>query len=208
MDVEGVEHDDLAKAGAVRLSAALGGLKAVHSAYGVSDDVSVVGHSYGTAVAALALTSAHADHLIMLGSAGVPNQIGDAGDLNVPFGEVFATQGHHDEWASTGQAISQRQDPTDLSFGAHTFDSETSFDDRGSKLNGLTQHGPFAPAGSVGKYSYLNTNTTAMSSTVMATMGHGSEIPVGGTPDERFLSQLRDRRNDVVRGLTGWAPQP
>jgi pimeloyl-ACP methyl ester carboxylesterase len=207
-DVAGVSHDYLAKAGAVRLSGALDGLDALHSAYGLEDDVSVVGHSYGTAVATLALTSAHADHLVMLGSAGVPNQIGDAGDLNVPSGEVFATQGHHDEWASTGQVISQRQDPTESSFGAHTFSSETSFDDRGSKLNGLTQHGPFASAGSIGKYSYLDANTTAMDSTVMATMGNGSAIPVGGTPEERFSLQLRDRGNDLVRAVTGKAPQP
>jgi hypothetical protein len=207
MDVAGVEQDYLAKAGAVRLSAALCGLDAVHSAYGLSDDVSVVVHSYGAVVAALALSSAHADHLVMLGSAGVPNQIGDASDLNVPAGEVFATQGHHDGWAPTGQVISQRQDPTEPSFGAHVFSSETSFDDRGSKLNEVTQHGPFAPRGSVGEYSYLDENTTAMHATVMAITGHGSEIPVGGTPAERLSLQLQDRAQGLVRTATGWAPQ-
>jgi uncharacterized protein YukE len=202
-DVAGVEHDYLAKAGAARLSAALRGLDAVHSAYGLSDNVSVVGHSYGTAVAALALTSAYADHLVMLGSAGVPNQIGDAGDLNVPAGEVFATQGHHDGWAPTGQFISHRLDPTEASFGAHAFSSETSYDDSGSKLNEVTQHGPFAARGSVDEYGYLDENTTAMHATVMAIAGHGSEIPVGGTPDERFSLQLQDRANGLTRIVTG-----
>jgi uncharacterized protein YukE len=207
IDVAGVEHDLLAKAGAVRLSGALRGLDAVHSAYGLSDDVSVIGHSYGTAVAVLALTSANADHLVMLGSAGVPSQIGNAGDLNVSPGEVFATQGHHDAWASTGQVISQRQDPTESSFGAHTFSSEASVDDSGSKLHEITQHGPFAPPGDAGGFGYLDRNTTALRFTLMATTGHGSEIPIGGTPDERFSLQAEDRRNDVMRIVTEWLPQ-
>ncbi|MFF1878598.1 alpha/beta hydrolase [Leifsonia sp. NPDC058230] len=207
MDVAGVGHEPLAKAGGERLSSALRGLESVHSAYAVADEVSVVGHSYGTAVATLALMSASADHLVMLGSAGVPNQIDDADSLKVPRGEVFASQGHRDGWAPTGQVISQRQDPTAPSFGAHTFSSEASFDDSGSKLNEVSQHGLFAPSASDGEYGYLDPNTTAMRSTVLATMGHGSEIPVGGTPDERSSLQAQDRAKDLMRTVFGWAPQ-
>ena len=130
-DVYGVAHDYHAEAGGARLAGALDGLSAVHNASGNSSQVSVIGHSYGTSVAAFALTQARADHLVMLGSAGIANSIPNAQALNVPEGEVFATQGHHDAWAPTGQAVSQSQDPTAPSFGAHDFSSESAVDDEG-----------------------------------------------------------------------------
>jgi uncharacterized protein YukE len=206
-DVWGVTYDYLAEAGAERLAGALNGLEAVHSAAGSTVEVSVVGHSYGTAVAALALTQASADHLVMLGSAGIPNTIANAEALNVPSGEVFASQGHHDAWAATGQAGSRRQDPTGLSFGAHDFTSEQSVDDQGRRLHEITQHGPFAPHGQSGKYSYFDRNTSAMYNTAKAAMGLGSDLPVQGTPAERLAQQSQDRAMDALTKGTPWAPQ-
>ncbi|MFF1877223.1 alpha/beta hydrolase [Leifsonia sp. NPDC058230] len=206
-DSLGVAQDYLAEAGARRLAGTLSGLNAVHSATGSTIDVSVVGHSYGTAVAALALTQANADHLVMLGSAGIPNTIPNAEALNVPSGEVFASQGHHDGWAVTGQASSKRQDPTGPSFGAHAFTSEESLDDQGRPLNKITQHGPFAPRGEEGKYSYLDRNTSAMYNTAKATIGQGRDLPVGGTPTDRLALQLKDRAIDMMTKGTVWVPQ-
>jgi hypothetical protein len=204
-DVYGVSHDYLAQAGGKRLARGLNGLSAVHIASGNSSQVSVVGHSYGTNVAAFALTEARADRLVMLGSAGIADSIPSAKALNVPGGEVFATQGHHDAWAPTGQAVSQRQDPTAPSFGAHDFSSESAVDDNGRELHEVTQHGPFAPSDAVGKYSYLDTNTAAMYYAAKATTGQGSEIPVGGTPAERLSLQLQDRVEDLFTRGTPWA---
>jgi hypothetical protein len=205
-DVYGVAHDFHAEAGGARLAGALNGLSAVHNASGNSSQVSVVGHSYGTTVAAFALTQARADHLVMLGSAGIANSIPNARALNVPDGEVFATQGHHDAWATTGQSVSQRQDPTAPAFGAHDFSSERGVDDQGQPLNEVTQHGPFAPSDAPGKHSYLDNNTTAMYNTAKATMGKGSTMPVGGTPAERLSLQVQDRIDDLFRTGTPWAP--
>jgi uncharacterized protein YukE len=206
-DTFGVTHDFLAGAGAKRLAGALDGLKAVHSANGSMADVSVVGHSYGTAVAALALTQTNADHLVMLGSAGIPNTIPNAEALNVPSGEVFASQGHHDAWAAMGQATSNRQDPTGPAFGAHDFSSEQSADDQGRLLHEVTQHGPFAPQGAPGKYSYFDSNTSAMYNTAKASIGLGSGLPLGGTPTDRLAQQSLDRAIDAMTKGTPWAPQ-
>jgi hypothetical protein len=158
-------------------------------------------------VAALALTQASADHLVMLGSAGIPNTIPNAEALNVPPGEVFASQGHHDAWAATGQAASKRQDPTAPSFGAHDFTSEQSVDDQGRPLHEITQHGPFAPGGASGKYSYFDRNTSALYNTAKATIGLGSDLPVGDTPAERLALQSLDRAIDAMTKGTPWAPQ-
>ncbi|MFF1634265.1 alpha/beta hydrolase [Leifsonia sp. NPDC058248] len=205
-DVYGVAHDYLAERGGKRLATALNGLSAVHNASGNSSQVSVVGHSYGTNVAAFALTKARADHVVMLGSAGIASSIPNAQALNVPEGEVFATQGRHDAWAPTGQAVSGRQDPTAPTFGAHDFSSEGAVDDEGQALYEVTQHGPFAPRDETGKYSYLDMNTTSMYYTAKATTAQGLEIPVGGTPTERLSLQMQDRVDDLFRTGTPWAP--
>jgi pimeloyl-ACP methyl ester carboxylesterase len=206
-DVYGVAHDYLAEAGSDRLAAALDGLHANRMTSGVPAEVSVVGHSYGTNVATLALTKSRADHLVMLGSAGVSNTIATARDLNVPAGEVFATQGHHDAWATTGQTISGRQDPTAPSFAAHDFSSEKGTDEHGRALDEVTQHGPFAPPAGADKYSYLDSNTTAMHNTAKATTSRGAQIPIGGTPSDRLGLQLQDRVEDLMRKGGPWAPQ-
>jgi pimeloyl-ACP methyl ester carboxylesterase len=206
-DTWGVAHDYLAEAGAQRLAGALNGLHAVRSITGSGLDVSVVGHSYGSTVSALALTHANADHLVMLGSAGVSLTIPDAGALLVPSGEVFASQGRHDGWAATGQAISGRQDPTSPSFGAHAFSSEQGIDDKGHPLHAVTQHGPFVSAGASGKYSYLNDDTSAIYNTARIAIGQGSGLPVHDTPAERLALQAQDRALDMVQKGTPWAPR-
>jgi hypothetical protein len=194
-DVIGVKYDYLADAGAIRLSSALGGFQAVHAASGVAPQLSVVAHSYGTDVATLALTKAHADHLVLLGSAGVSILTPNVAALHVPAGQVFASQGEHDGWAPVGQALSGREDPTAVLFGAHDFSSEASTDAQGSSLHAISQHGPLVNGTNAGKYSYLDNNTTAQYNTARATMGQGSQIAVGDTPGERLLLQATDRVN-------------
>ncbi|WP_431279517.1 alpha/beta hydrolase [Leifsonia poae] len=206
-DAWGVAHDQLAEVGARRLSAAINGVRAVHSVSVGPVDLSVVGHSYGSTVSALAMKRSSVEHLVLLGSAGIPTSITDAGRLLVPSGQVFASQGHHDAWATTGQIVSGRQDPTSPSFAAHAFSSERGEDEQGRALHEISQHGPFAPKGESGKYSYLDNGTSAIYNTAKITIGQGSTLPIHDTPAERLALQAQDRAIDMIRNGTPWVPQ-
>jgi hypothetical protein len=187
LDIWGVTHDDLAKAGAERLGNTLRGLTAVKDWPANAAGLSIVAHSYGTNVAALALTQTDVStgHVVLLGSAGISSSIPSAAALHVPGGEVYATQGTQDEWAGLGQFLSGRTDPTNPGFSAIPFSAETGILD-GHTLYGITKHGPFGNGSTTpDAYSYLDDSTFAQYATAMATMGRGHEIPVAGTPQDR-----------------------
>jgi hypothetical protein len=187
MDVWGVTHDDLARAGAERLGNTLRGLTAVKDWPSQAAGLSVIAHSYGTNVATLALTGKEVSvgHVVLLGSAGVANEVASAGALHVPGGEVFAAEGAKDEWAGPGQFLSRRTDPTNPAFGAHTFSAENTVLD-GITLEGITKHGPFGNSQkNPDSYSYLDNLTSAQYGSAMATMGRGQDLPVSGTPLDR-----------------------
>lgn len=190
-DVWGVTHDDLAEAGGDRLSNTLRGLQTVKTWGAQSPNLSVVAHSYGTNVAAFALSRSDtsAGNLVLLGSAGITPTAPVAPVLNVPSGQVFASQGTHDGWAPIGQGLSGRTDPTDPGFGAHTFTSEATTID-GHELEGITQHGPF---GSDGGVSYLDNLSSAQYGTAKATMGEGDSLPHAGTPSDRLGTRLNGK---------------
>ncbi|KTR04583.1 alpha/beta hydrolase [Curtobacterium luteum] len=195
-----------AHTGADALTADLNGFDAVRAASGQDADLSVVAHSYGTNVATIALTKTHADHVVLLGSAGVTDVAPNAGALQVPKGEVFASQGAKDAWAITGQNLSGRQDPTELSWDAHDFSSET----QGSgadELHGVTHHGPYdgREGNDQGRYSYFDNGTTAQYNTAKATMGLGDQIPEAGAPFDRMRQQTKDNwfMYEWQTGLTG-----
>lgn len=195
-----------AHAGADSLAADLNGFDAVRAASGRDADLTVAAHSYGTNVATIALTKTHADHVVLLGSAGVTDVAPNADALRVPEGEVFASQGAKDGWAITGQHLSGRQDPTDPSWGAHDFSSET----QGSgadALHGITHHGPYdGPEGNDdGQYSYFDNGTTAQFNTAKAAMGLGDTIPEDGAPFDRMRQQTKNDwfMYEWQTGLTG-----
>ncbi|WP_324289897.1 alpha/beta hydrolase [Microbacterium sp. SL75] len=176
-----VAFNGKAEAGAPALSKDLTSMAAVHEASGIPASVSVIAHSYGTNVAALALTDAHADHVVLLGSAGVDNQVDNVADLNVPPGQVFASQARHDGWAPVGQITSYvvldgRVDPTATSFGAREFSSEAGIAPGGETLRAVDKHGPFGDGSET--FSYFDANTTAQFNTALATTGRGDEVIV------------------------------
>nr|WP_313539030.1 alpha/beta hydrolase [Leifsonia aquatica] len=196
IDVVGVIRNELAEAGADRLGRTLQGLQGIEGWGAQSSQLSVVAHSYGTNVAAIALArpGVSAGNVVMLGSAGVSGGAPVAGVLNVPLGEVYATQAVADEWAPLGQFVSGRTDPTDPSYGARVFTSEaTSI--HGRDLKGVSSHGPF---GSEKEPSYLNDFTSAQYAAAMASMGKGAELQYEGTPNDRSGLRTGNR----VGGLT------
>jgi hypothetical protein len=193
-DVWGVSHDELARVGARRLGSTIQGIEHLSASPTEAPAVSVVAHSYGTAVAALALmeSGVSAQNVVLLGSAGMPSDVPDAAALHVPAGQVFATEGVNDEWAGTGRFLSGRSDPTADDFGAHVFTSEDAVID-GERLHGITQHGPLANSESQpDRFSYFDSQTSAQYGTAKATMGFGDELPRSGDADNRHRAQVME----------------
>ena len=179
-----VAGDARAEVGASALAHDLQAISA--SAVGrASADLSVIAHSYGTDVATLALKRAEADHLVLLGSAGIAPQVGNASDLNVPEGQVFASQARLDGWAPLGQALSHRTDPTLPEFGAKVFSSEAA-QVGGRELFAVGKHGPFGTESQLNA-SYLTSNTTAVFNAALAAMGDDDRLVMGGTPEDRII---------------------
>ncbi|MGV8851683.1 MAG: alpha/beta hydrolase [Rhodoglobus sp.] len=123
-----VFSDDRAIAGGAHLSNTLGGLDAAHTASNQDSRVTVFAHSYGTRAAASSLSGqASADSFVMFGSAGLESSITDASDLNVPDGQVYATESDDDSTADIGRGLpwDRRLDPyTDSGFGSSRFGSD------------------------------------------------------------------------------------
>lgn len=176
-----VAFNGKAEAGASALAGDLTSMAAVRAATGAPASISVVAHSYGTNVTALALTHAHADHVVLLGSAGIDNRVDNVADMNVPPGQVFASQADHDGWAPIGQLTSRvvgdaRIDPTDISFGAQNFSSEAASTPSGELLHAVDKHGPLGDGST--SFSYLDSNTTAQYNTALATVGRDEDFLV------------------------------
>ncbi|MEV7873221.1 alpha/beta hydrolase [Microbacterium sp. NPDC089188] len=177
-----VVSDERASVGSRSLAYDLGSLTAAHDACQESIALTVIAHSYGTDVAALAIEKVPVDHLVLLGSAGVSDEVTNASELRVPAGEVYASQSTKDGWAPVGQGLSFRADPTSSEFGAHPFSSEGVLVD-GEQTLPVGMHGPFS--GQDGRVSYLDANSAALKSAAMISVGRGSELPERGTPEDR-----------------------
>lgn len=183
-----VFSDERAATGARALAHDLRAFHAVRAGEG-APTVSAIGHSYGTDVVTLALTSVAVDHVALLGSAGVAPAIPDSSALQVPNGEVYASQSTHDGWAPIGQYFSGRTDPTESSFDSHVFSSEATIID-GKEYRGVASHGPFGSGPQ--SLSYLDANSSAQRYAAMVAVGRGAEIPVWGDPDQRDERKLED----------------
>lgn len=178
-----VLSDERAIVGARSLGSDLQALAQSHVADGAPSALTVIAHSYGTDVAALAAQRVPVDHLVLLGSAGISDEIRDVNDLQAPAGEVFASQSTRDGWAPVGQALSLRTDPTSAEFDARPFSSEATVVN-GEKALQVDAHGPFG--GGDGRVSYFDYNSAGLKSAAMIAVGRGEELPVAGTPDDRF----------------------
>ncbi|MET0989763.1 MAG: alpha/beta hydrolase, partial [Glaciihabitans sp.] len=123
-DAVSVVFDDKAEAGAEQLSMALTGSNAVGAVQGRDNYLAVDAHSYGTTVSMIALREdLGVDAFAMYGSAGGVD-IKDVRELDVPTGEVYATETRNDPWAPVGRFLSDRSDPLSDRFGASEFRSD------------------------------------------------------------------------------------
>ncbi|MDR6639735.1 alpha/beta hydrolase [Paenarthrobacter nitroguajacolicus] len=133
----GVLDVNRAVAGGHKLAGALGGLSAVRGES--APQLNIVAHSYGSTTAAVALTQPgiKVDNFVTLGSAGLPDNVHTAADLNA--GHVYS--GHArakipgetesgDQWAWTGRENSRDHhvNPIKPEFGSHAFGTDTGGD--------------------------------------------------------------------------------
>lgn len=191
----GVFDTGAATKGAPALIGALQGLSAVRR----SDPprTVVLGHSYGSTTAAVALSKGktHVDALVTVGSAGIPDDVRSASELDadqVYSGQArdvipFLEDGMGDQWAHIGRDFSSdhHRDPTDPDFGGTAFNTDGS--DPGTAVG---DHGVHTDD----QNGYLDPNTQSLRNVALATTGQGDLLtpyePAGPTVFEQGLSNV------------------
>jgi len=170
-----------AERGGENLAASIRGLDAVRT--GRMPETNIVGHSYGTTTAAVALSKrgVHVDRFVALGSAGLPDEVTSANDLHA--GRVYASQakdapvgqtGKGDEWASFGRdhSVGHRVDPTSEAFDATVFGADGTTTKGGEKLNSVLHHDPL----NSDRRGYLDRGTETLHNVGLAINGRDDEL--------------------------------
>lgn len=178
-----VPSNDRAIEGAPLLAGVLAGYDAVRSAHGVVSQLSVVAHSYGTATASLALASGDydVDDFVMLGSAGIPTEIG-IHDLHVPVDHVYASRASADSLAGIGQALSGRADPAASSWGARVFGSDGFTLGDGDRLDTVEGHNAVGSSNADDRGKYLGPATESLYAIQRIVTGRASAVADLTTP--------------------------
>lgn len=112
-DAVGVTSSDSAKKGAARFAAELDGNASVRTAFdAMPSPISVTAHSYGTTMAAIALTRVKTpiDAFVMVGSAGIDTSVVPSLSA-IQAGHVYTTAATRDQLAPLGAAASGRANP-------------------------------------------------------------------------------------------------
>lgn len=167
-----VLSDKKAEVGAQRLVDDLSGFRASR---GTDPVLNVVGHSYGTTTASIALAEdahLHVRSFVSLGSAGIPGWIDSANDLHAE--HVYAGTGD-ESVAPLGRFGSGRTDPSDPDFGSQplgTSDGDLNVPGLGSpgSENGVTAHDPLKHTSDGDPYGYLDRQTSSVFNTGVATL--------------------------------------
>ncbi|MFE4950609.1 alpha/beta hydrolase [Leifsonia sp. NPDC056665] len=173
-----VNNSSAARSGGKTLAGALEGTLAARGWPGQSEHLSVVGFSYGSAVAGEALKRAPAGAFVSVGSAGIPTDV--AGrltyrvPLNVPDGGVSSGQAGADLVATLGRFSSGRADPSD--HGAVPFSTDNAHTPDGKTTAGTTDHAATVHASDPTKYGYYDEGTTSLFSMAAHTMGHPEAV--------------------------------
>jgi hypothetical protein len=191
---------DLAKAGGVKLAAALDGFSETRAVIGGKVRLNVVAHSYGTTTASYALKAVthEVSTATFFGSAGIEGQeVGSAADLHVAKDdagqrEVYLTAAQEDRVAPLGifgsglRGREGRSDPTGEWFGGKTFSSEGGYDpDTGDFYMRTTGHDAKGWAGdgsgdsvfaATTGHGYLDPDTESARDIALTSTGHGDKI--------------------------------
>ncbi len=191
----GVLDVNRAVAGGQKLAGALGGLVAVRGE--TAPQLNIVAHSYGTTTAAVALTQPgiQVDNFITVGSAGLPDNVHTAADLNA--GQVYSGHARDkmpgesesgDQWAWTGRENSRDHhvNPMKPEFGSYAFGTDTG----GDAGRVVTDHSALI-GDDGGQAGYFDKRTESLKNTVWAIKGEAEKItpyvPLGPTDLQKAL---------------------
>ncbi|MBA8990807.1 hypothetical protein FHW23_002072 [Curtobacterium pusillum] len=161
--------------GGAYLAGEFDGLRATR---GDDPTLNLVGHSYGTTVASVALQRTHVDRFVTLASAGLAAD--ERSDLGVPEGEMYSTEARGDYIADIGRSwwsgSEHRTKPT-AGFGTKLFDVSQDGDLAGSHSHDsnpgtLQDDGSWDSAGD----GYLSPGSHSLDSVAQITTGRGDEI--------------------------------
>ncbi|MFK0040036.1 alpha/beta hydrolase [Paenarthrobacter sp. NPDC090517] len=191
----GVLDVNRAVAGGQKLAGALDGLAAVRGES--APQLNIVAHSYGTTTAAVALTQPgiKVDNFITLGSAGLPDNVHSAADLNA--GHVYSGHARDkipgetesgDQWAWTGREGSRDHhvNPIEPGFGSHAFGTDTG----GDAGRPVADHNALMSEDG-GQVGYFDRDTESLQNVVRAISGKTDDItpyvPLGPTDLQKAL---------------------
>jgi len=188
--------NDYAEVGGSKLSSALIGFASVRTD---RPTLNVLGHSYGTTTASVALTmpdTPRVSTFVSLGSAGLPAWIDVATDLKadgVYAGQArnvipFVEGGQGDQWAWTGRTSFEHPvDPTSAAFGAHSFGADGDI-----RMHPVTDHS--VSVTSAEGWGYLDPSTESLLNSALVTTNHAdllsAAIPKGPTPLQQAWTSL------------------
>lgn len=191
----GVLDVNRAVAGGHKLAGALGGLSAVRGES--APQLNIVAHSYGSTTAAVALTQPgiKVDNFVTLGSAGLPDNVHTAADLNA--GHVYSGHARDkipgetesgDQWAWTGRENSRDHhvNPIKPEFGSHAFGTDTG----GDAGRPVTDHNGLMSDGGE-QAGYFDEQTESLKNVAWAIRGETEKItpyvPLGPTDLQKAL---------------------
>jgi hypothetical protein len=191
----GVRDVNRAVAGGQKLAGALGGLAAVRGES--APQLNIMAHSYGTTTAAVALTQPgiKVDNFITLGSAGLPDNVHTAADLNA--GHVYSGHARDkipgetesgDQWAWTGRENSRDHhvNPIEPEFGSHAFGTDTG----GDAGRAVADHNALMPEDG-GQVGYFDVRTESLENVGRVIAGETEKItpyvPLGPTDLQKAL---------------------
>ncbi|MFU8947723.1 alpha/beta hydrolase [Mycetocola zhadangensis] len=183
VDTVSTEH---AEAGSKRFASALAGYDAVRDAAHSLAEVTVIGHSYGSTTAALALAKGNygVSSFVMIGSAGVPSTLAIT-DLHVRKDRVYVSQARGDALADSGRFWSGRANPADPAWGAQFFGSDGTTLADGTVLAAVKAHDAVGASNKSDHDKYLGDGTESLYDIRKIITGQCHDV----TPDSRFISR-------------------
>jgi hypothetical protein len=181
VDTVSTEHAD---AGSVRFASALAGYDAVRDVTHSLAEVTVIGHSYGSTTAALALTTGNygVSSFVMIGSAGVPSDLAIT-DLHVRTDRVYVSQATGDALADSGRFWSGRANPAEPAWGAQFFGSDGTTLADGTILAAVKAHDAVGATDKSDHDKYLGDGTESLYDIRKIITGQCHDV----TPDSRLL---------------------
>lgn len=204
-DVAHTMTEENAEEGGHLLSQFVDGLNSTHQGDLGEDNLTVIGHSYGSTTSAHAAADGlDADQLVLIGSPGAGEGVTNAGQLNMGEGNVYAGSNEHDPVSWLGgqdgilpggwdDSLGLGEDPTQSDFGAHNFEVHAGQE--------IQTPGDLVDVGLLDNHvSYFDgQDNPALSNMGLIMTGHGDEVVDTGGRDQDAHDYLYDWAGQQVQ---------